>query len=385
MNVSVETFNDLVEHVLDYIGGTVTDEMNLRYARRAVIRAYDAVSSLRKWNYYYQRGRLVTVAHQTEGTIAYTQSTRAVTLTDSTWPTWAASGQIQIDNITYDVDGRDSSTQLTLSATYNPGANIASGTTYVLYQDTFTLPDDFKATDQMMILNNSGIIFNQHPAQWLAEQQIIRGPATPSAFTITKDPDNFGVMAARLYPAPDNVYQLDFIYQRQPRPLKIENYATGTVACTSSSATLTGTSTVWTSAMVGSVIRLSGSSSAAPTSFAGENPTVMERQIKTYSSATSITVDEVADRTLSGVKYIISDPVDIEAGAMATFLYRECERQMRIIKQMKGTEDAERQHQEAMYQAFDNDSRSSEPRAAGQTRYYRPSVKDMPLGPEDVS
>ena len=340
-NVRVTTFHDLTRHVLDYLGATPTSEDNLRFARRAVLGAYMDVTTSRRWSYYYQHGRFTTVSHQTTGTIAYTASTRAVTLSGATWPSWAGAGVIQIANVPYDVASRDSGTQLTLATALSPDANIAAGTTYVLWQDTFTLPADFVATDEMIHLNNFLPLTYQHPTKWLVLHRIVRGPATPRLFTIMADPKYFGLFCARVYPPPDNVYVFDYIYQRRPRQLTLENYNTGTVSITSGSTSLAGSGTTWTSSMVGSVLRVS-SSSEEPTGPAEENPASVERTITGFTGTGSMTLDGDPGLTLSGKKYTISDVIDIEEGSMSNFMLRACERQARMVKRLKSTADEER-------------------------------------------
>lgn len=72
----------------------------------------------------------------------------------------------------------------------------------------------------------------------------------------------------------------------------IAEYATGTLALTNGSATITGTDTVFTSAMVGRKLRVSGDTASYT--------------IKTFTSTTSITLDQTyGGTTASGVSYSI--------------------------------------------------------------------------------
>lgn len=64
----------------------------------------------------------------------------AVVPSDGGWPTWAADGQIVINDQAYDVASRTSSTVLRLIRT---DVTIAAGTIYSLQQDTYTLDDLF--------------------------------------------------------------------------------------------------------------------------------------------------------------------------------------------------------------------------------------------------
>jgi hypothetical protein len=381
-NVRLHTFSDLVQHCLDFMGGT-PDGGNLRRARRAVLSAYREMPSLRPWTYYYQRGRITTVASQTDGTISYDHSgsanEREVTLTGATWPSWAALGTLIIDNVAYEVASRVSSTILILSSTSNPGTDVAMATEYTLYRDTYTLPGDFKSCDELVNMNSYLGVGYQHPSAWLSQKQIISSPGSPRAWTITADPNYFGVLAARFDPPPDDVYTFDFIYQRRPRNMAIYSYDTGTATTTNGSATLTGSGTAWTSNMVGAVVRIGANSTDAPTDLTGEFPATLERTIIAYTSATSLTMDSVADQALTGVKYQISDPVDVEEGAMLSFLLRECEMQTRLAQRTEATQEELARYSEAMWRAQEADNRSTERRVAGEATYYRPRLRDWPI------
>ena len=69
---------------------------------------------------------------------------RQLTIAAGTWPTWAARGRVSISNATYAVENRVSTTILTLRPDQNPGADVAAGTAYNLYQQAYTLPVNFR-------------------------------------------------------------------------------------------------------------------------------------------------------------------------------------------------------------------------------------------------
>jgi hypothetical protein len=95
-------------------------------------------------------------------------------------------------------------------------------------------------------------------------------------------------------------------------------------------------------------------------------------------SSTSLTLDAAADQTLSGVQFVISDPIDIEEGAMLLYLQREVEKQMRTSKRMNSTPDDLREYQMARAMAFDADARSmSRIRVSA---IPGASIKNMPRG-----
>src|SRR5689334_1960458 len=95
--VDVWTYADLVGYILDTHAVKATG-LNLRHAREAVRRAYRDFPQRHSWNYYYRQRVLQTVASYGTGTISYTNSTRTVTLTGGTFPSWANYGRIVIDS-----------------------------------------------------------------------------------------------------------------------------------------------------------------------------------------------------------------------------------------------------------------------------------------------
>ena len=72
------------------------------------------------------------------GTVTVTSG--VVTGSGTTFPSWAADGEFVVGSVTYQVDTRDSDTQLTLVDTT---VSAASGSTYTLQQVDYTLPELF--------------------------------------------------------------------------------------------------------------------------------------------------------------------------------------------------------------------------------------------------
>jgi len=102
-----------------------------------------------EWSFMKETAALTTRVSYSTGTIAYdhtgSANEREVTLTSGTWPSTAAGQRITIAGETHIVDTRVSDTILTLSSLANPGADIASGTSYALDSRNLDLPDDFGA------------------------------------------------------------------------------------------------------------------------------------------------------------------------------------------------------------------------------------------------
>ena len=100
-----------------------------------------------EWTFLFPTATLSINAPQSSSTITYDDtggsSENLVTLASGTWPTWAADAKIRIDGTDYPVATRVDGTMLTLDSSDNPGADVASGTSYNLHQDDYTLPDEF--------------------------------------------------------------------------------------------------------------------------------------------------------------------------------------------------------------------------------------------------
>jgi hypothetical protein len=81
--------------------------------------------------------------------------------------------------------------------------------------------------------------------------------------------------------------------------------------------------------MVGAIMRLSTSTGQEPTSMIGglgnlDNPFNHQRLIIAAPTSTTLTLNASVD-TLTSVKYTISDPIDIEPGAMLLAFQRLCD------------------------------------------------------------
>ena len=66
----VWTFSDVIDHLLDHMGGT-SEGRNVRMAKRSILSAYRNLSTATNWSYYYKRGRVTTVAAYDTGTVTY--------------------------------------------------------------------------------------------------------------------------------------------------------------------------------------------------------------------------------------------------------------------------------------------------------------------------
>jgi ubiquitin-activating enzyme E1-like protein len=292
--------------------------------------------------------------------------------TGGTWtstaafPPWAAYGIFVLNNIPYEVAAYISPTVITLTDASNPGVDVGAGASYMLYQDSYPLPSDFIAFDKLVGMSNNSLPAYVHPRDWLTRQRFNQQCSLPWLYTVMQNRNNFGSLAVVFAAPPDQNYVYNSVYIKRPRPMLLDSYKVGNVSATQGSATLTGNGTAWTSNMVNSVVRLGMiGSKFTPTSIAGLYPCVLERSIVAVVNGTTLTMDTPSDQNLPGVQYVISDPVDIEQGAMTAYR-RCCEWQLSITKSMKISQAAYGAWMEALALAKGADKRTNAPERAGQ-------------------
>lgn len=371
---------DAVEHAFDYLGGT-PDEQAQRDCRRCVQQAYRALADARAWGYLVAQGRINTSAPYATGTISYTHtggtSEREVVLAGGTWPTWAGPGcHLRVGDVTYAALERMSATRLTLTEALNPGADVAAGTSYTLYRDVYELPEDFVAQDTAIFEGNFGGLCYSDATSWLWEQRYTESSGTPRYYAITGDALFPGRLVLRLSPYPDAAKSVDFIYHRRPRVLTTEAYATGTATAAADSTTVTGSGTAWTAAMAGSVLRL-GTATRPPTSPIGAYPAAVETRIVEVVGAAELRVEDAPAAAHAEVRYIISDPIDVQE-SMRNALLRGVEKHLHIARSIKDKPDAFQAYDFALREALAADSRSVQARAMGGASPRRMLKKDMP-------
>lgn len=89
------------------------------------------------WSFLDQRLELDINASYSTGTVAISSGT--VTLTGGTWPSWAASGWLEVDGAEYEVSSRTSGSVIVLA----DSITVASGASYTLSQWEYALPSLF--------------------------------------------------------------------------------------------------------------------------------------------------------------------------------------------------------------------------------------------------
>lgn len=374
--------------------GAATDAMTERFARRAVQMAVNDYYSKRTWSIGYRRGRILTTPPYSTGTITYDSATKIVTLTGGTFPSWAGEGSINLPAlptglgvIPYPIASRISGTQIKLQTASAANADISTASTYTLVQDSYSLPVDFGSAGEIVSMGYSNQVYYVTPAEFIRAQRSTVSQGNPYLFTIEWDWRRYGSLCMMFYPPPNALYTFDFSYQRQGRALNshgitpVVAYTDGNVTVGASSTTVTGTGTVWTPDMVGCVIRFSSSSnSKVPTGPGGTSPFYVQRTVTGFTSATSITIDQVTGTALTNVPHAISDPVDLEHGAMSTYFLREVEKQTRLVRRIKPEDFELREYQASLVAAFEADNRHHEERATFGAHGSIVQIHAMPQG-----
>jgi len=344
------------------IGG----EESVRYAVEAALRE---IIALRDWNCLRRLWRVPLVAMQITGTATYQASGGAypylITLAGATVPSWAADAQIRIgDNaVACDVDQVLSTTQFTLRPPRVPLAD-ATGAAYKMDKSWYVLPAEFAAAwapaEQNAWCSGRYIPFDE----WHLYDKF--GPLTGTTryWTIGPAPNRLGTMALYIAPQPTTATEYDLIMKCKPRRLAVTgqdawNYQ-GTVACVAGSTTVTGTSTSFKSITAGSIIRFSDSSTLKPTGSNGSNPYIFQQTIAAVDTEAQIlTLGYAAPVSLAGVRYVISDPIDLDECIYDAFL-RCCERQLAVATGMKGEDlrNVQMAYDIAVIQARMNDNKT---------------------------
>lgn len=165
------------------------------------------------WSFLHPVTDVTTTAPYATGTI--TVASGVVTLAGGTFPTWAADGVLQVNDLYYSVASRDSTTQITLDST---AVTVATASTYQLARPEIALDAAFDA-----VANDSDLTYYPSadcwypPVKWRHDATIrkLEGsnpefsrPVFYSVRTVTFDPTVGSRKVLALYPTPDQAYTL---------------------------------------------------------------------------------------------------------------------------------------------------------------------------------
>ncbi len=253
-------------------------------------------------------------------------------------------------------------------------------TSFTLYHDDYLLPADFVRQDTAIFEGNFGGLTYSDPTDQLWWQRFMFSSGTPRFYCIRGNPLFPGRLTIGFSPYPDQSKSIDFIYQRRSRGLRYDGYVTGTVSVDAVNlpTIVNGNGTVFDRSMVGSVLRV-GTAREAPTSWVGANPPAVETVILEVLTPSALRVADAFAADQVAVKYVISDPIDVEQGCCLTAFLRGVEKQLTIARSVKEDKaDAFAAYDMALKEAQAADSRSFQGRSMGGQRSRSVPYKYMP-------
>ena len=356
------TYQDVVEHLLDILDLDGT-ERNYRQCRRAIDETYRELPQRARWVYFDKRYTLQTNAPYSTGTITFdlTGGTyeRQLTLTGGTWPTWAKSGRIVMADLVHDVQERISDTVLILDEATAPKDDFTDQT-YAINRVQYDLPEDCRRVLRVYSQERHYMIPIATIDQLRDSNLVEPTSSTPWKVAIHGSQETYGRQAIFFNPVPSDAKSFDVWYEAHPRQLRYFRESKGTVS--GSSTTLTFSEEICVSGMVGSMIRFSSNGTQEPTSTIGlrsdnslHNPFYHEARIVRYVSTTSVIIDTAPPSTLSSVKFVISDPIEIKQGAMWTAFLRGCEYCLSRLLSEKRLQERQAEYVQALRFAMEDD------------------------------
>lgn len=356
----VYTYQDAIDRLQDYTGGNANTG-NVRAFRQSIIQAYEEIAVARRWN-YLQRPYRLTYYGATTGTCSYTGGN--FTIDSGSWPAWAAGATLIIGNAKHRITERTSSTVLAADEIMRPYDDIATGTEFTIAKGVYQLPSDFREMSMPMAENGmQSWATYVTPAQWGELTRYGDSTGEPQWWTVMPDIVDSSRMAIHVYPFPDTTGTVDFTMLRMPRQIRRTGFGStdrvGTI--TSSGTAITGSSTSFSSDMVGSVIRI-GDATNQPDGIGGNYPYLYQAYIKTYTSATAL-VAASSMGSLAGRKYTISDPIDFSQNMMEMF-WRGCIYKLCLNLSLPQVQQAQAEYYAAINVAKNAEQRSMTGRSA---------------------
>ena len=382
----IPTYQDCVNHLLDYLGSDPSDAA-LRDAKKSVNEAYRDLANAHTWTYLYtpsiiQTAQMIAQIQTIVGsamalllrTSMMVVSFQGWLLLHAQWPSWAHDGMLVLGhndptdygisygaNLAYLVDRVISPTVLTLREESNPGEDIPYPAAYAFYRDSYPLPRDFIAQDVTFIPNNFPNLQFIHPREWMRISQNEVRVGKPLYYSILGYDREPGRHAVHFSPIPDIKYEIHYAYKRLPRAVRLYEQSAGVVSVDADLVTVIGLKGAnFTKAMEGnSIIRFSAQGSTElPTDQYRDAPYDHEALVTNYLDQTHVLIEPEAPAAYQGVRYVISDVMDIDPGSMTTVLLRLCEQKLSVIRILKDRQFPKEEFQIALDRAKCADSRT---------------------------
>jgi hypothetical protein len=332
-NHGLLTFADAIDHLVEWSYGH-GGEGPQSLLRECVQAAYTDVLNATDWPSLTTTGRIQLRRPQIEGSIEYDQASRIATIDGATWPDWAVDAVLRIGYTDCHVEGIVSPTQIILDSQMNPGRNIQAWAAYTLYCQWYALPADFKAIRGFMDQKLWDLAEDVTMVEIMRLYKLALCTGFIRARALAERPHHPGERAIWVYPAPQTDRPGDFIYERRPREMlytgKDAADQAGTIAVTEGTLSVVGTGTAWEPAMRGAMLRI-GDATYWPTGTFGLHRYKEQIVIASVEDATHLTLAAAPKGSYAGVKYVITDSVEIEPCAAYAFR-RYCEMHMALSK-----------------------------------------------------
>lgn len=224
------SFSTLLERVGKYLYGIRSgfSEDQTADIKDCIKDGIERVYGAHSWSFLRPLADVTTTAPYATGTI--TIASGVVTLVGGTFPSWADSGIIKVDNRYYSVASRDSSTQITLD---DNSVTISSDSSYQLARPEIPLDAAFDS-----ISNDSDLTYYPSEDAWfppvrMRGDSVIRKlegsnpefnrPMFYSIRTTRFDPAIGSRKVLAMYPAPDKAYTLRVPMILRPLPVDESN------------------------------------------------------------------------------------------------------------------------------------------------------------------
>ncbi|HDZ21604.1 hypothetical protein LCGC14_1147520 [marine sediment metagenome] len=383
------TYRDAISAANDFVGGLSTGVAQ-GDIRRAIHVAYREIGDAFSWSFLKKQGRVPLQALESTGTVAYDHTggsnERQLTLTpvaSEVWPSWAVDATVRVGSVPCRVESRISDTVLTLDVNLNPGADVAASTAFQIYPACYTLPHDFESLVQPW--GEDTWRFGQQVSrdEILALDRFRETTGGIRCFAVGEVADLQGSLGLYIHPASDATETLDFLYRRRARQLRYSGHdaaeTDGTITVNVDSTAVVGVGTAFDAKMVGSTLRVGTGGTNVPTGLDGLYPYDDERIIAGHTDATNVTLDTAITTARSGVKYCISDAIDLHAAAHNAFL--ACvTKHLAVSRNMKHKAEMIALYDDALMQARGADHRVTQRRVAGRPTVRRVRLADYPMG-----
>jgi hypothetical protein len=387
-NVCGFTYQDAVDHLCDFMGGSALDS-GQRLVRQAVQNAYTRFVNERSWRYLNTHGRVNLNASYDTGTVSfdltggtYERQLTFSTALSSTVQGWVKFGRIRINDVVYEIDDYKTTTVVTLTADHCPTEDLTDET-FTLYRNQYPFRCGFRKMGSFTAEDHWGSCYVP-PAEWIYSERHDNATGTPLRWTLLSDPEINGAYVLCVEPYPTSAETLDFPYQRAGRAIRYSGYEsatrTGNVTISADARVVTGVGTAWTSDMQGSYMRFT-QGSTCPDGLGGLNPYLEQRKIRSVTNTQSLVLDTAVDFSYSSKPFVITDPVDLPETFWEAFCAC-CRWQLAMTGRVKdvSTDQSSKHYQTALRRCFEMDNLTEIPRRFGGDVQYYDRGWGQPLG-----